>query len=312
MTVQGLSIKCKGMAAALECAAGDGAGTTFPPLEIVMPAEQTMPIVFASPHSGTGYPAEFISASRLDPITLRKSEDSFVDEIFGAAPMHGAPLIRALFPRAYVDANREPYELDPGMFEDALPAYANIASPRVAAGLGTIARIVAGGEEIYAGKLRFAEARTRIDRCYRPYHEALGRIIAATRARFGCCLLIDCHSMPSMGGRNDKDAGQERVDFVLGDCYASSCAPAIIDCIERLLRDPGYVVIRNLPYSGGFVTQHYGRPTKGIHAVQIEISRALYMDESAIERGPGFHQLTRRITALIGELSSACRSALAA
>ena len=146
------------------------------PVDVRLPAEQTMPVVFASPHSGAAYPPEFLAASRLDAFALRKSEDSFVDEIFAAAPALGAPLLRALFPRAYIDPNREPFELDPAMFEDELPAYANTASPRVAAGLGTIARVVASGEEIYGGKLNFAEATARLERCYRPYHDALRRV----------------------------------------------------------------------------------------------------------------------------------------
>ena len=145
-----------------------------PPIEVHQPARQTLPLVLSSPHSGEDYPEDFIAASRLDRLTLRRSEDSFVDELFAAAPALGAPLIRALFPRAYIDPNREPWELDPAMFEDELPAYANTGSPRVAAGLGTIARVVANGEEIYGRKLRFADAKARVERCYRPYHAALG------------------------------------------------------------------------------------------------------------------------------------------
>ena len=274
------------------------------PVDVRLPAEQTMPVVFASPHSGAAYPPEFLAASRLDPFALRKSEDSFVDEIFAAAPALGAPLLRALFPRAYIDPNREPFELDPAMFEDELPAYANTASPRVAAGLGTIARVVASGEEIYGGRLRFAEATARLERCYRPYHDALRRIVTATRRRFGYCLLVDCHSMPSVGGPMERDAGRERVDIVLGDCHASSCAPAVIDRVEGLLRDRGYAVARNAPYSGGFVTRHYGRPAEGVHALQIEINRALYMDEAAIRRAPGFAQVSEGMTALIRELGA--------
>src|SRR5882724_3723470 len=171
----------------------------FPPLEVHQPVRQTLPLVLSSPHSGEDYPADFIAASRLDRLALRPSEDSFVDELFAAAPTLGAPLIRALFPRAYVDPNREPWELDPTMFEDELPSYANTASPRVAAGLGTIARVVANGEEIYGGKLRFADAKARLESCYRPYHAALREAVSATHRRFGRCLLIDCHSMPSVG-----------------------------------------------------------------------------------------------------------------
>jgi N-formylglutamate amidohydrolase len=278
------------------------AASSRAPLEIRQPARQTLPLVLSSPHSGLDYPADFIAASRLDPVTLRRSEDSFVDELFAAAPELGAPLIRALFPRAFVDPNREPFELDPAMFEDELPAYANTASPRVAAGLGTIAKVVANGEEIYAGKLRFAEAKARIDRYYRPYHDALRQAVTATRARFGRCLLIDCHSMPSVGGPLERDAGRDRVDFVLGDCFASACAPAIVDRVERVLRGQGYGVARNTPYSGGFVTQHYGRPREGVHALQIEINRALYMDERQLARAPGFAALARDMTELVREI----------
>lgn len=300
------------MTAPFELAPGRPAPGCGTPVDLLRPAEQTMPVVFASPHSGADYPPDFLAASRLDPVTLRRSEDSFVDEIFGAAPQLGAPLVRARFPRAYVDANREPYELDPGMFEDELPSYVNTASPRVAAGLGTIARIVASGEEIYARKLRFAEARGRIERCYRPYHHTLSTAVAATRERFGFCLLIDCHSMPSSGRPGERDAAAERVDVVLGDCYASSCAASVVDAVEAELRELGFVVTRNLPYSGGFVTQHYGRPAEGVHALQIEINRAIYMDEAAIRPGPGFGEVARRMTRLIGALGSMGPALLAA
>jgi N-formylglutamate amidohydrolase len=282
----------------------ESAANPRPPFEVLMPAVQTVPVVFASPHSGADYPAEFLAASRLDPLSLRKSEDCFVDEIFAAAPAHGAPLIRALFPRAFVDPNREPFELDPAMFADALPAYANVNSPRVAAGLGTIARVVATGEDIYGKRLYFAEAKARIDRYYRPYHEALRRLLLAARQRFGFCVLIDCHSMPSIGAPMERDAGHERVDFVLGDCHASSCAPWVIDEVERLLRRQGYAVARNMPYSGGFTTQHYGQPAENVHALQIEINRALYMDEPRFRHGPGFDALRRRMTELIRDFSA--------
>ena len=277
-------------------------GAPVPPLEVHQPAPQTLPLVLSSPHSGENYPAEFIAASRLDRMALRRSEDSFVDELFAAAPALGAPLIRALFPRAYVDPNREPWELDPAMFEDALPSWVNVNSPRVAAGLGTIAKVVANGEEIYGGKLRFADAKARIERCYRPYHAALAEAVGATHRRFGRCVLIDCHSMPSVGGPQERDAGRDRVDFVLGDCFASTCAPAIVERVERLLRAQGFVVARNAPYAGGYVTQHYGRPSAGVHALQIEINRALYMDETLLSRGPGFARMAETMTGLIREI----------
>jgi N-formylglutamate amidohydrolase len=266
--------------------------------EIAAPETQTIPAVYASPHSGTDYTAEFIAASQLDPLTLRKSEDSFVDELFGAVPRLGAPLLKALFPRAYVDPNREAFELDPTMFDGPLPDFTNTASPRVAAGLGTIARVVCTGAEIYRGRLNFGEAQRRIDTYYRPYHAALQRLIAGTRERFGLCLLIDCHSMPSVGGPMDLDPGRRRVDFVIGDCHGASCAPAIAERIKSVLEGFGYVVTRNMPYAGGFTTRHYGRPQERVHAIQIEINRALYMDENSYQRTRYFPTLVGHMTQL--------------
>jgi N-formylglutamate amidohydrolase len=253
-------------------------------IEVAEPATQTVPFVFTSPHSGTRYPEHFIAASRLDPLALRRSEDSFVDELFATAPHVGAPLVKALFARAYCDANREPYELDPAMFEDELPAFANTASLRVAGGLGTIARVVGAGGEIYRRKLTFAEAEARISGCYRPFHAAVSRLLSATRALFGVAVLIDCHSMPSIGGPMDRDEGRSRPDIVLGDRFGSACAPQLVDVAEHVLTKLGYRVARNHPYAGGFNTHHYGQPVKGVHALQIEINRALYMDEARIER----------------------------
>jgi N-formylglutamate amidohydrolase len=289
---------------------------SFHPLPYALrrPVRQTMPVVFASPHSGVDYPAEFLAAARLDRRSLRRSEDAFVDELFAAAPAAGAPLLSALFPRAFVDANREALELDPQMFEDALPPEANTDSPRVAAGLGMIARVVASGEEIYGRKLRLAEALARIERYWRPYHAMLGQLIAETKRRFGACVLIDCHSMPSIGGPMERDAGRERVDMVLGDCRGTSCAPALTDRVESGLRHLGYAVARNNPYSGGFVTQHYGRPGTEVHALQIEINRALYMDEAVLTRGPGFARLAAdmgRLVRAIGDISASLRAAAA-
>ena len=262
-----------------------------------------MPLVFASPHSGTDYPAAFIAASPLDALSLRRSEDSFVDELFAAAPEHGAPLLRALVPRAFIDPNREPYELDPDMFEDALPDYANTGSSRVAAGLGTIARVVSNGQEIYGAKLRFDEASRRINTYYRPYHRALQTLVEETRRDFGFCVLVDCHSMPSIGGPLDPDAGRGRADFILGDAFGAACGEIVTRTIEDALRARGYAVIRNKPFSGGFTTRHYGRPDDGIHAVQIEINRALYMNEQRIERSAGFAHLADQMSGVIGTLT---------
>jgi len=283
---------------------GEAIGERNRALEIRAPARQIAPVVFASPHSGTDYPPDFLANSPLELLALRRSEDSFVDSLFAAVPDHGMPLLCALFPRAYIDPNREPFELDPAMFEDALPAYANTSSSRVAAGLGTIARVVSSGQEIYAGKLRFADAAQRINAHYRPYHRALRGLLDATRRSFGCYLLIDCHSMPSVGGPHDPDAGRKRPDFVLGDCFGASCADEVIGMVEDTLRDRGYTVTRNRPFAGGFTTRHYGRPSQGLHALQIEINRALYMDEASIRPHDGMARLTDDMTALIKAIAA--------
>lgn len=275
---------------------------TQPPVLVARPVAQTTPLVFASPHSGRCYPAEFLAASRLDPLGLRRSEDSFVDELFAAAAGFGAPLVHATFPRAWCDPNREPWELDPGMFADELPSWVNTTSARVVAGLGTIARVVASGEAIYRGKITFAEAERRIETCWKPFHDTVSELVEATRARFGQCVLIDCHSMPShipASGRGDRSA-----DVILGDAHGTACAPHLTRFVERRLIDLGYRVRRNDPYAGGFITRHYGRPRNHVHGLQIEIARDLYMDESRFERSPAFAGVQRDLSLLIESLAA--------
>jgi N-formylglutamate amidohydrolase len=279
------------------------------PYRLSTPVEQTVPLVFASAHSGRDYPAAFVAAARLDALGLRRSEDSFVDELFAAAPDCGAPLLAAQFPRSFCDANREAWELDPAMFAEPLPDWVNTASPRVGAGLGTIARVVATGEAIYRDKLAFAEAKQRVHDYWQPYHDALGHLIGQTRARFGTCLLIDCHSMPAHGGTSRSGAGP--ADIVLGDAYGTACAPAVTALVERGLRRMGYAVRRNDPYAGGYVTRHYGRPRDGVHVLQLEIARGLYMDGASIERGPRFDVICRHMEELMRLLASAAPAALA-
>jgi N-formylglutamate amidohydrolase len=265
------------------------------PVLVSRPALQMVPVIFASPHSGRAYPADFLAAARLDPLSLRRSEDSFVDDLFAAAPEHGAPLLSATFPRAFCDANREPWELDPAMFDDQLPPWVNTTSARVGAGLGTIARVVASGEAIYRGKLSFAEAERRVRLFWQPFHETLEALIAGTRAMFGTCLLIDCHSMPSHGAGR---AGG-KADFVLGDAHGTACNSRVTQFIEHTLTGLGYAVRRNDPYAGGYITRHYGRPREHVHAMQIEIARELYMDEARIERLPRFAAVQQDMTTLI-------------
>ena len=273
------------------------------PFEVLYPNNQTIPLVFASPHSGRDYPTDFVRASRLNPLMLRRSEDSFVDDLFSNAPALGAPLLRAHFPRAYLDPNREAFELDPNMFDDQLPEYVNTNSVKVSAGLGTVARVVANGEEIYGYKLKFKEAKRRVEKSYFPYHEALKRLIEYTKFRFGICLLIDCHSMPSIGGPMDNDCDNKRVDIVLGNNHGNSCAPEFLSYVDESLSRQGMTVCCNNPYSGGYTTRHYGRPGEGIHALQVEINRSLYMEEETIEKHSGFSDLFGTITRLIVDLS---------
>ena len=275
-----------------------------PPFELVMPDVQTAPVVFASPHSGRNYRVDFVAAARLDATGLRRSEDSFVDELFAGVPGTGAPLLCATFPRAYCDPNREAWELDPAMFADDLPAWVNTTSARVGAGLGTLARVVATGETIYREKLPFSEAEFRVQSCWTPYHERLAALLAETRQRFGSCLLIDCHSMPAHGGRGSAP------DIVLGDAHGTSCSGRITSLVETTLTSMGYEVRRNDPYAGGYVTRHYGRPREGVHALQIEIARSLYMDEGCFARRPGFAVLQGHLTTLAERLADAAPAIL--
>lgn len=271
------------------------------PFVLAEPVRQSAALVLASPHSGRDYPAEFLAAARLDGLSLRRSEDSFVEELFSAAPACGAPLLAATFPRAFCDVNREPWELDPAMFEEELPPWVNTRSPRVSAGLGMIARIVSSGETIYRGKLPFAEAERRVREFWQPFHATLAALIARTQAAHGACLLVDCHSMPSGSCAVRRGVA---ADFVLGDAHGTTCSAEITGWVERDLADRGYAVRRNDPYAGGYITRHYGRPGTGAHVLQLEINRGLYMDESRIERTARFDALRDDLSGMIGRLAA--------
>lgn len=274
-------------------------------IDILSPIEQRVPFVFASPHSGSIYPPAFVRTSALDPLTLRRSEDIYVDQIFSIATDFGAPLVRALFPRAFLDPNREPYELDQSMFMDKLPPYVNSHSPMVASGLGTIAKIVSTGVNIYTCKLLFSEAKQRIDAFYFPYHSILAELVKTTQQRFGYCVLIDCHSMPSVPERDIIEADSDllkQADIVLGDCFGLSCARPFMLAAEQALQACGYLVTRNRPYAGGYTTRRYGQPTRRLHALQIELNRKLYVDESTYQPLPGLVMLKQAITTMIAAL----------
>ncbi|MDP6352881.1 MAG: N-formylglutamate amidohydrolase [Alphaproteobacteria bacterium] len=277
---------------------------------VAAPARQTVPLVLASPHSGRRYGKEFLALSRLGIAALRRSEDSFVDELVGEAPARGAPVLRALFPRALVDVNREPLELDPAMFTDRPPAYANTTSPRVHCGLGTIPRVAASGAAIYRRRLAYGQARARILDLYFPYHRTLRQLLAETVRRFGFAILIDCHSMPSQAA--NAAGGGQGLDIVLGDRHGAACAAIVVARAEAVLRERGYRVGRNRPYAGGFTTKYYGRPDLGVHAVQIEINRALYMDENRVRRGPHMKRLAADLGILVDALGQIAPFARAA
>ena len=271
-----------------------------PAFETVRPRRLVAPLVFNSPHSGRVYPARFLAMTRLDHLSIRQSEDAYIDELFARAPHLGAPLLRAHFPRAYLDVNREPWELDPTMFVEPLSDRFNTASPRVAAGLGTLARVVAENKPIYRERLTLDDARMRIEGIYHPYHAALQNLLSEAVSAFGVALLIDCHSMPRLTRSHDRAAP----DIVLGDRYGTTCAPALVDLAETIFAGAGLRVARNRPYAGGFCTRTYGRPQHGVHALQVEISRHLYMNEVTLVRHEGFESIRllieRFIFALIG------------
>jgi N-formylglutamate amidohydrolase len=267
------------------------------PFETIEPARLASPLVFSSPHSGSTYPPRFLAASRLDPLTLRRSEDAFVDELFLPCVALGAPLLRAHFPRAYLDVNREPYELDPQVFDGRMPEFANTRSLRVAVGLGTIPRVVGDAQPIYKKPIPIADGLYRIEALYRPYHAELKALIERARGWFGVAVLLDCHSMPSNA------ADVSGLDIVLGDRYGASAAPAVVDILEASLKGAGYRVRRNKPFAGGFITEHFGAPGGGVHAVQIEIARALYLDERRIVRTEGWAALTEDLFAAMKALA---------
>jgi len=266
------------------------------PFAVHRPAAQTAPFIFASPHSGRLYPPSFAARSRLSATALRRSEDAFVDVLFATAVELGAPLIAAEFPRAYLDVNRAPAELDPAMFAGPLPFPVDATSPRVNAGLGTIPRLVRDGAEIYRERLPAAEAARRLEGLYRPYHASLMSLVEETRARFGAAIVVDCHSMPSAAAVPD---------VVLGDRYGMSAAPMLVRAAERAFEGQGFSVARNVPYAGGYTTIVHGRPARGTQAIQVEINRALYLDEETIEPSSRFAEIQSRVGNALRDMMAA-------
>ena len=282
-----------------------------PPFRLDLPASRTTSVVFASPHSGRDYGLDFLRSAMLDEHAIRSSEDAFVDRLFDTAPALGAPLLAALAPRAYVDLNRNADELDPAVIRGVRPMGHN---PRVSSGLGVIPRVVAGGRLIYRGKLDRAEAQARLDRVWHPYHATLQGLLAESRSCFGEAILIDCHSMPHEAVRATT-RNRQHPQVVLGDRFGAACSGRIMDQVEAAFLSAGLRVARNTPFAGAFITQNYGRPAQGQHAIQVEIDRALYMDEANIRPSrafSGFRETLRGVVSEIAQIGRADMGALAA
>ncbi len=277
----------------------------MPAFDLTRPEARTSCVVFASPHSGRDYPASLLLRSELDARQIRSSEDAFVDRLFEAAPRHGAPLLVARAPRAWVDLNRAADELDPALIEGVARRSHN---PRVASGLGVIPRVVAGGRAIYSGKIGLAEARERLDNCWSPYHAALQGLLTESHDAFGESILVDCHSMPHEAIELAGGPGGQRPHVVLGDRFGAAAAPRVMARIEAAFVSAGLRVARNTPFAGAYVTQAYGRPSRRQHAIQIEIDRSLYMDEALIAPHAGFDAFRARLEGVIAQIAAIGRS----
>lgn len=287
--------------------------------DILAPEQWTAPMVFNSPHSGSVLPAELIAQSRLSPETLHASEDSHIDALFAGCLAAGAPMLRALVSRSFIDLNREPYEFDARMFREPLPGHMNVSSPRVASGLGTIPRTVGDGVSIYGGPIALADALKRVEGAYRPYHRTLSALLEEAYGATGMVLLVDCHSMPASAVQSQKGFRGASLDIVVGDRFGNACASSYVDLIEDHFTAHGLTVGRNKPYAGGFITETHGRPREGRHAVQIEINRSLYMDEHTRLPNKGFagikallDKLALKLGAALADESAAIKPALAA
>lgn len=276
---------------------------------LTRPARRKSSLIFASPHSGREYSQDFLAQAILDRKAIRSSEDAFVDRLFDSAPALGSPLLSARAPRAFIDLNRSADELDPAVIEGIARAPHN---PRISSGLGVIPRVVAGGRAIYGGKLALAEAEARIRRFWHPYHQALAALVEETRTEFGEAVLIDCHSMPHEAIEAHTRPGQVRPEVVLGDRYGATAGREVMDRVEAAFAGAGLRVGRNAPFAGAYVAQAYGRPSRGVHVVQVEIDRALYMDEVRVEPLAGFEGFRELIAGVVAELVQPPGVALAA
>ncbi len=271
---------------------------------LLRPKVQSTSVIFASPHSGRAYSPAFLEQTVLDALVLRSSEDAFVDELFSAAPGIGAPFLVADVPRAYLDLNRAPDELDPALIEGIQRVPHN---PRVSSGIGVIPRVVAGGRQIYRGKMPLCVAEDRLRAHWYPYHNALRDLMDHTATLFGEAILVDCHSMPHEAIESHTRPGMPRPEVVLGDRFGAASGGHVVDAIETAFRNAGLRVARNAPFAGAFIAQSYGRPSSRRHVVQVEIDRGLYMDELRVTRGRTFESFRNVITTVLAQIADVGR-----
>lgn len=270
------------------------------------PDARTTSVVFASPHSGRKYPASFLQRAILNEKEIRSSEDAFVDDLFSGAVDHGAPLLLAQAPRAYLDLNRGPEELDPALIENVRRVAHN---PRIASGLGVIPRVVSNGRAIYSGKLKLHEAHERITNVWRPYHDTLQTLLDEAHRDFGEAILIDCHSMPHEALENVGPPGATRPDVVLGDRFGAAAASSVVEQVEAAFAAAGFKVARNMPFAGAYICQNYGRPSRRYHAVQVEVDRSIYMNEAVIKPNANFKAFKAVLDGVIAEIADIGRPA---
>jgi N-formylglutamate deformylase len=272
---------------------------TVPPFRLLEPPRLTTGAVFNSPHSGSDYPEALLARTRLDRLQLRASEDALTDRLFAPAAMLGAPLLAATAPRAWIDLNRGPSELDPALIEGVRATGLN---QRIAAGLGVVPRIVSEGAAIYEGRITLAEANERIRTIHAPYHAKLEQLLMRARSEFGTAILFDCHSMPSDALRAAPRVRGRMPEIVLGDRFGAAATREIVAETQIAFEAAGFVVARNAPFAGGYITQRYGKPGRGLNAVQIEIDRALYLDQHRVEPSAGYAEVARRLERVIAQL----------
>ena len=266
------------------------------PYQIKLPEYQTSCVIFNSPHSGRHFPKGFLDMTILSSLSLRSSEDLFVDQIFSPIVHLGSILMSATFPRSYVDVNRDHKELDPLLVKD-LKSFSRTS--KVTAGLGVIPRVVAMQKPIYSKKISKKEVKDRLEKFYFPYHEKLREVLSYTHGLFQKAILLDCHSMPS---NIEKNNGHKNLaDVVLGDCFGSSCENSILFLLKRLFLDAGFKVDINMPFSGGFITKNYSNPEQNYHVIQIEFLRSLYSDEKNQTRCPKFSKFQHKVLSVFEE-----------